>query len=74
MTTPRGAIPLGAERASGGYYHAQWSVRAGRRVNIVIPAEAYAEGALAHLGEHLVDKLGAPHGIVIAPSQKGIDT
>jgi hypothetical protein len=70
VTTPRGAIPLGATRIGGGYYRAQWSIRPGVRVNVVVPAEAYADGSLAQLGEHLVDKLGAPHGVPIITARE----
>lgn len=69
MTTPAGAIPLGATRQSGGTYHAQWSIRPGVRINVVIPAGAYADGALALLGPHLVDTVERPHGVPITPTK-----
>lgn len=62
MTTEGGAIPLGAEPASGGNYKATWSIRPGVRVHMLIPAQHYEAGALAELGDAVVDKLSAPHG------------
>lgn len=67
--TPGGAVPLGASRISGGHYLAKWSVRPGVRVNVVVPAAAYAAGALAELGTHVVDRIGAPHGVPVMPTK-----
>lgn len=68
MTTPAGAIPLGAKRLSGGHWQATWSIKPGVRVHVLVPVDAYQAGALARLGEHVVDKLGRPHGLPITPS------
>lgn len=62
MTTKGGAIPLGAQRYSGGRYKATWSIRPGVRVHMLLSPEHYEAGALAELGDTVIDKLSAPHG------------
>lgn len=51
-------VPLGATPVSGGNYRATWSIRAGVRVHMLVPAQAYATGALVQLGQHIESKFG----------------
>lgn len=51
-------VPLGARPVSGGNYQATWSIRPGVRVHMLVPAEAYASGALPQLGRHIEDRFG----------------
>lgn len=62
MTTKGGAIPMGAVPHDGGNYKATWSIHPGVRVHMLIPAQHYEAGALAELGDLVIDRLSAPHG------------